>query len=402
MRREISYQVLNEVLNQGRHAHLVLKELDLNELDQAFVSALVYTVLQNKYYLTYQYEDLVKRKPNKKIQIVLLMAAAQAFKMDEIPDYALVNEYVELTKKIQETHSAGFVNAVLKKMVDRKERPLDTTSLEGVSIKYSMPLWILKLLKHQYSESFAIDYAKYVQSIKPTYAWVNRLKTTEDYTEYFDDVEKGIVNPKIFRSDALVNAEIVIQDINSQAVVDMMPIKKDMHFLDCCAAPGTKTLKIANRLENTGSITAVELVKERVQVTEDLMRRAEVRNTKVIEDDASLIEFDQTFDMALIDAPCSGLGVLSHKHDLRYHIKPNDLDDLEKIQKDILDNVAKYIKVDGLLVYATCTLNKKENEKQIEAFLKRNEAYELVYEKTFNPLETLGDGFYVAHCRKRW
>src|SRR5699024_3443422 len=135
MRREISYQVLNEVLNQGGHAHLVLKELDLNELDQAFVSALVYTVLQNKYYLTYQYEDLVKRKPNKKIQIVLLMAAAQAFKMDEIPDYALVNEYVELTKKIQETHSAGFVNAVLKKMVDRKERPLDTTSLEGVSIK---------------------------------------------------------------------------------------------------------------------------------------------------------------------------------------------------------------------------------------------------------------------------
>lgn len=402
MRREISYQVLNEVLNQGRHAHLVLKELDLNELDQAFVSALVYTVLQNKYYLTYQYEDLVKRKPNKKIQIVLLMAAAQAFKMDEIPDYALVNEYVELTKKIKETHSAGFVNAVLKKMVDRKERPLDTTSLKGVSIKYSMPLWILKLLKHQYSESFAIDYAKYVQSIKPTYAWVNRLKTAEDYTEYFDDVEKGIVNPKVFRSDALENAEIVIQDINSQAVVDMMPIKKDMHFLDCCAAPGTKTLKIANRLENTGSITAVELVKERVQVTEDLMRRAEVKNTKVIEDDASLIEFDQAFDMALIDAPCSGLGVLSHKHDLRYHIKPIDLDDLEKIQKDILDNVAKYIKVDGLLVYATCTLNKKENEKQIEAFLKRNEAYELVYEKTFNPLETLGDGFYVAHCRKRW
>ena len=132
------------------------------------------------------------------------------------------------------------------------------------------------------------------------------------------------------------------------------------------------------------------------------MKRANVQNATIIQGDAAEVKFDEEFDVVLIDAPCSGLGVLSHKHDLRYNIQPTDLDDLEKIQADILNNVAQYIKEDGLLVYATCTLNKKENEKQIEKFLKRHDNYELIFEKTYNPLQTLGDGFYVAHCRKKW
>lgn len=402
MRREASYHVLNDVLNKGHHAHLVLKSLELNESDQSFVSALVYTVLQNKYYLNYQFEDLVKRKPNKKVNIVLLMAAAQLFKMDEIPDYALVNEYVELTKNIGEQHSAGFVNAVLKKMVDRKERPLDKDTLEGISIDTSMPLWVLNLLKHQYSFEFSRDYAYYVQEIKPTYGWVNKLVASDDLSTYFDQKNPNIVSSNVFRSDALEKAQIVIQDINSQAVVKSIPIEKGMHVLDCCCAPGTKTLGIANKLENTGKIVGVDLIEKRVEVTQDLMKRANVQNATIIQGDAAEVKFDEEFDVVLIDAPCSGLGVLSHKHDLRYNIQPTDLDDLEKIQADILNNVAQYIKEDGLLVYATCTLNKKENEKQIEKFLKRHDNYELIFEKTYNPLQTLGDGFYVAHCRKKW
>ena len=402
MRREVSYQVLVEVLHHDRHAHLVLKECDLDEQDQAFVSALVYTVLQNLYYLRYQFEDLMKRKPNKKIELIFLMASAQAFMMDEIPDYALVNEYVSLTKKVNEKHSAGFVNAVLKKMLSRGEKPLDTSSLEGVSIKTSMPLWILNLLKHQYSEDFAIEYAYYVQSVKPTYGWVNRLKVDQVDEKYFNQKNPHIVEPIIFRSDVLEEAKVVIQDINSKDVVDTMPLEKGMNVLDCCCAPGTKTLRIANLMENTGQILGVELHESRVKVTQDLMKRAKVTNASIIQGDAQDIQFDENFDLALIDAPCSGLGVLAHKHDLRYHIKPEDLDDLEVLQMNILDNISKYIKIDGVLVYATCTLNKKENEKQIEKFLRKHENFALIYEKTYHPMETLGDGFYVAHCQKRW
>lgn len=402
MRREISYKVLDKVLNDDLHAHLVLKDLNLDPADQAFVSALVYTVLQNKMYLEYQLEDLIQRKPNKKVQLVLLMAAAQLFKMDEIPNYALVNEYVELTKKIQEPHAAGFVNALLKKLVAREKRPLDLSTLEGASIYYSMPLWILNLLKSQYSMQFAIDYAKYVQSVKPIYAWVNALKKGDVPKDIFDANNPKIVSSDIFRTQLLDEAKVVIQDINSQEVVESLPIKKGMHVLDCCCAPGTKTLGIANKLMNTGRITAVDVVERRVKVTEDLMLRAGVENASIILADAQTVQFEESFDLALIDAPCSGLGVLSHKHDLRYHIQPSDLDDLQKLQSNILDNIAQYVKVEGLLVYATCTLNKKENEKQVASFLKRHPNYELVYEKTFDPLETSGDGFYVAHCLKKW
>ncbi len=402
MRREISYKVLDKVLNEDLHAHLVLKDLKLEPSDQAFVSALVYTVLQNKLYLEYQFSDLIKRKPNKKVKLVLLMAAAQAFKMDEIPSYALVNEYVELTKKIGETHSSGFVNAILKKMVERKERTVDLDTIEGVSIYYSMPVWILNLLKSQYSFEFAIEYAKYVQSIKPIYAWVNKLNPSTIPDGLFDENDTRIISSEVFRTTLLDEAKVVIQDINSQDVVDSIPIEKGMNILDCCCAPGTKTLRIANKLENTGSIVGIDLIERRVAVTKDLMERAKVSNATILEGDAQTVSFDTLFDVALVDAPCSGLGVLSHKHDLRYHIKPEDLDDLQTLQANILDNIAQYIKEDGLLVYATCTLNKKENERQIAAFLTRHPNYELVYEKTYNPQKTQGDGFYVAHCLKKW
>ena len=402
MRRKISYEILNEVIVKKRHAHLVLKEYELEANEQAFVSALVYSVLQNKMYLEYQYEDLVKRKPNNRVNIILLMASAQLFKMDKIPDYALVNEYVDLSKKVKEKHSAGFINAVLNQMVKRGERLPDLNTIEGVSLYNSMPLWILKLLQSQYSFSFAKDYAEYVQSIKPTYAWVNKLKIDTIDAEYFIDKDLGIVDPSVFRTSLLDEAKLVIQDINSQAVVDLMPIKEDMRILDCCCAPGTKTLRIANALNNTGEIVGVDVHQSRVDVTIDLMKRANVKNAEILLADAQEVSFAKEFDMALIDAPCSGLGVLSHKHDLRYNIKPEDLDDLERLQANILDNVAKYIKKEAYLFYATCTLNKKENERQIERFLERHENFELVFEKTFDPLLTKGDGFYVAQCRKKW
>lgn len=402
MRRKISYKVLREVLINDRHAHLVLKELEVESQDQAFISALVYTVLQNMLYLEYQFNDLIKSNTDKDVQIVLLMAAAQVYKMRDIPDYAVVSESVELTKQIGRKHSAGFVNAVLKKMIDRQKRPILGDKLDVLSIETSMPIWILKLLRSQYSEEFAIEYANYVQTIKPTYAWINELKPTEIDLSYFSNQDPLIAKSSLFKSELLKDAHVVIQDINSQAVVDMMPIEKGMRILDCCCAPGTKTLKIANRLENTGEIVGVELIAPRVKVTQELMKRANVLNTTILEGDASSVQLEGLFDIALIDAPCSGLGVLSHKHDLRYHIKPDQLDELQVIQAAILENIAQYIKIGGTLVYATCTLNKKENEKQIANFIEKNENFKVTYEKTYNPMETQGDGFYVAHCKRTW
>lgn len=402
MRRKESYFVLKEVLVNNKHAHLALKELDLKDQDQAFVSALVYTVLQNLLFLEYQFDDLIKPNTDMSLKIIFYMAAAQAFKMRDIPDYAIVNESVELAKEVGEKYRSGFVNAVLKKMMQRGLRDIDKVGVEKLSIETSMPLWILKLLQSQYSFEFAHDYAHYVQSIKPTYAWINKLVDYDVDMAHFEQGEYLIAKSSLFKDESLAKGAVVIQDKNSQAVVDGMPLKEGMNVLDCCCAPGTKTLRIANKMNDTGTLIGVDLVPVRVEVTKELMKRAGVMSATILEGDAAEISFDTEFDVALIDAPCSGLGVLAHKHDLRYNIQPSDLDALQKVQRDILSNISKFIKVEGTLVYATCTLNKKENEKQIEAFLNIHTNYELVFEKTYNPMETQGDGFYVAHCIRKW
>lgn len=401
-RRRISYEVVYDVLVNERHAHLALKELRLDSQDQAFVSALVYTTLQHAMYLEYQFSDLIDTKTPKTVHTVLLLAAAQHYKMRDIPDYAIVNESVNLVKSIGQGRYSGLVNAVLKKMLSREVRSISGDLLEVTSIEFSMPLWILKLLSSQYSETYAIDYAKYCQSVKPTYGWLNTLVETSNPSEIFVDIDRGIVSPDVFQKDYLQKGQLVIQDINSRSVVDNIPLNEGMRVLDCCCAPGTKTVRIANKLKTSGEIVGIDLHYNRVLKTQELMQRCNVEIATILEGDASTIRFEEKFDVALVDAPCSGLGVLSHKHDLRYHIKPDELDDLQKIQKEILNNISEFVKIDGLLVYATCTLNTKENRKQIDLFLESHPNYILEYDKLYNPMETLGDGFYVAHCRRTW
>ena len=401
MRRLEAYNVLSDVEFRDRHAHLVLKEKELDTKSQAFVSALVYTVLQHSLFLDYQFQDLVDAKLPKEVALVIKMACAQYFKMDDVPDYALVNEYVELSKTIGKKRYSGVVNAVLKKVIKRGLRPIEETGLKRASIEYSMPLWILNLLSKQYDEKFAIDYAVYCQEIKPSYVRINTLKDYPLDMSYFEEYNNALIaKSELFRSDYLENGVVLIQDINSQKVVPFMNLEDNLEVLDCCCGPGTKTSHIAALMNNTGQIDGVELHQSRADKTSELMERVGATNATIITSDVLEYQTDKKYDRILLDAPCSGLGVLSHKHDLRYHIKPEDLDALVLLQADMLDHVATLLEVDGILVYATCTLNRKENEKQVEAFLARNSNYELLESELCNPMETLGDGFYIAQCRR--
>lgn len=402
MRRLEAYKVLDAVYFNGRHAHLVLKDQNFNAEDQAFISALVYTTLQHSLYLDYQFDDLVDSKLPKQVRLVLRMACAQYFKMESIPDYALVNEYVELTKEIKKQHHAGVVNAVLKKIIARGPRPILVEGLEKASIEYSMPLWILKLLSKQYSEAMAIDYAKYCQEIKPSYVRLNTLKDQSETDMSVFDTHNGhlIAKPELFRSGYFEKGLALVQDINSQRVVNQMDLEENMEVLDCCCGPGTKTSQIAALLKNTGHVDGVELYESRAKATVELMERVGATNTTIHTSDVLDYNSGKLYDRILVDAPCSGLGVLSHKHDLRYHILPQDLDALETLQAAMLEHLKDQVKVGGYLVYSTCTLNRKENEKQIERFLGNNTHYECVLSETLNPVETGGDGFYIAKLKR--
>lgn len=401
MRREIAYEVLKEVLFKGRHAHLVLKGRQLDTQDQAFVSALVYTTLQHSMFLDFQFSDLVDKHLPDEIKLIIKMGLAQHFKMDSIPDYAIVSESVDLAKKRGYQRYSGVVNKVLKVVIARGERPLVGTLLKQASLQHSMPMWIMKLLSKQYSEEFALDYAEYCQKIKPAYVRLNTLKTSVVDQELIEIVgDTLIAKAELFRSDFFSTGQGLIQDINSQKVVPHLNLSEGQRVLDCCCGPGTKTVQIANLMNNTGSIVGIELHESRTEATRDLLERSGVHNTEVITSDVLDYSSDILFDRILLDAPCSGLGVISHKHDLRYHIQPEDLDDLVLLQSDMLDHVSKMLEVDGTLVYATCTLNKKENERQIQNFLATHDNYECVYEETCNPVETGGDGFYIAELKR--
>ena len=401
MRREIAYDVLKDVYFKKRHAHIVLKETKLESQDQAFVSALVYTVLQHSMNLDFQFSDLVDSKLPAEVKLVIKMGLAQHFKMDGVPEYAAVNSSVELAKNKGLGRYSGVVNKVLKKVIERGERPLVGDELKQASLGYSMPMWILKLLKAQYSQEFAIDYAKYCQSIKPVYVRMNGLNPSEVDKSIVESID-GVLyaKPELFRSNFFEEGLGLVQDINSQRVVPYLNLEEGNSVLDCCCGPGTKTVQIADLLKNTGHIDGVELHQSRSDATVDLLKRCKVTNTQVHTSDVLDFVGDALYDRILLDAPCSGLGVLSHKHDLRYHIDPSNLDDLVLLQKDMLDHVSKQLKVDGILVYATCTLNKKENERQVQDFLSTHDNYELLYDETMNPMETMGDGFYIAQLKR--
>lgn len=403
IKRQETYKILQEVLFKDRHAHLVLKEVNLDPNTQKFVSALTYTVLQNYLYLEYQIEDLIDNKLDRYARLLLVMGVAELLKMDGTPDYAVVNNYVDLSKKVRLQRFSGLINAVLKKVNKRGPRPIEGDTLQVASIEYSMPLWIMKLLKGQYDETYAIEYAKYCANIKPNYVRFNSFKPSKFQEDLFEEYGEGIIaKAAFFRSDYLENGYAVVQDINSQKVVPHLDLKEGHSVIDACCGPGTKTLQISNLLNNTGRINGIELYESRTLKTQELMNRCGVVNAYIETQDVLDYVSEKLVDRILVDAPCSGLGVLAHKHDLRYHIKPEELDDLEEIQRKMLAHLAPQLKTDGIMVYATCTLNKKENGRQIQTFLETHENFVLLEEKTYDPHTTLGDGFYVAKLHKKW
>ena len=192
---------------------------------------------------------------------------------------------------------------------------------------------------------------------------------------------------------------VLIQDENSQRVCVFADVKPGEKVLDVCSAPGTKTVQLAAMMQNQGSILALDIHSHRIKLVEQLVEKsgATIISTKVA--DATNLPVDikeGMFDTVLIDAPCSGLGVLRRKPDIKMTIQPADLDGIQKLQEAILNESSACVKVGGHLVYATCTINKKENQLQVQSFLSTHPQFELVDQQQYLPHQNDGDGFYMA------
>ncbi len=402
--REYACHIIESVVYEGAYASLMMRQKNtLSKEDMKLASEIVYGTLRNYSYLEYQWEDLVTARVKRKIRVLINMSVYQLQYLDRIPAYAVINEAVQLAN----SHERGFVNAVLRKVAKRGIRKAEGNDNEQIALETSHPLWLVNLWVKQYGKEQAYKICKADQERPVIYGRVNTIK--QDETIFMQKEGVHAVSVTCFTYDGIITelpafaeGKVLIQDIHSQEVVKHLDVKKGQRILDLCAAPGTKTQQIAALIENDGEIFAFDLHEERVGLIADLMQKTGTVCVKCAQGDATVEKDfpDEFFDRILIDAPCSGLGDLSNKPEIRFHVTPASLDEITKLQKHILEVNIRYLKKGGILVYSTCTLNRKENDKMISSFLREHSEFTLLEENTLFNYEEKGNGFYFASLKK--
>ena len=393
MQRKIALKIIYKTIEDSSYTNLLMRtELDkLKPIQRPFVTNLVNGVLKNYYYLEYQHLDLYK-KTNLKNTIILSMAVYEKFFLNE-KDYVVFNEYVDLGES---KFDKKFLNAVLHNIKELREP-------NKYYIKYSLPEWIYNLLSKQYSNDELKKILENYSRVPSVYYHINSNKA--DFNK-LKELEIENIDNKIYTSKHnLINTNefkegyFYIQDINASKLVDELCLNENDIFLDACSAPGSKLfnaleiVKPENAYANDINEKRVGLIKERAENLGYLNV-----NYSCI-DSCKLHEyFDKKFDKILLDVPCSGLGVIGRRNDIKFHITPNSLDELQVIQSQILESASKIIKNNGQILYSTCTLNKKENDKQIDSFLSKHTDFRLIRKKTIINLD--GDLFFLALIKK--
>lgn len=420
LNRKTAYEVLVDIENNNSYSNLALNKFILKNKPEkeGFVRELVYGVLENKILLDYYLDSFITKgisKQTSAIKSILRLGIYQILFLDSVPDFAAVNEMVNLTKRVARGKE-GFVNGVLRSFL-RKKKELglpdkDKNYLEHLSIKYSFSKWIVELLIKQYPEN--IEEILKNSNIKPKLSIrVNGLKCKKEELER--ELEKR--DFRVSKSELTENSLFVegsglletnlfkeglfsVQDQASIMAIEMLDPKPGDMVIDTCAAPGGKSQAIAERMENQGKVISCDIYSNKLELIKSGSKRLgiDIIDTEELDATKGKLEFNGKFDKVLCDAPCSGLGVIRHKPEIKYK-KETDFNELVAIQKEILNRSKDYLKPGGELLYSTCTINKNENEIQIKDFLDKNKDFKLVEERQLLPeIET--DGFYMAKLVK--
>ena len=416
MDRQIALEILMKYKQEKSYLNLTIntyfERLSLSKESKNLITQLVYGTVQNQIYLEYMLKPFIKGRVKAFEKMLLLMSLYQHYFLNNIPDYAIVNEAVNLSKKKKGMKTSQFINAVLKNAFQNKVSLDDLEDIEKLSVETSHPLWLIKKFykKYGYEKTKKICYAN--NEIPYKSARINILKCTKKDILKNSLFQEGKLSQdcvyynggNIAHTDEFKKGLITIQDESSQLVARLLEPTSQDYVLDMCCAPGSKTSHLAMIMHNKGQIVAYDLYDHKIQLVERQMARLGV---DIVEchayDSTHLIDLysDQTFDKILLDAPCSGLGVLARKPEIKYH-DSDIMDEIIKIQEKLLENAYVLLKNGGNMVYSTCTINKKENEKQIQAFIKRHSDMMILQEQTILPYEYHSDGFYMCLLKKEF
>lgn len=407
MVRTIAWNIIQQVFRQDVYSNIALskalKHEQLSDPDQRLLTQLVYGVIQHQRQLDYFLRPMIEgKKLTPGVRYLLFLSLYQMKYMDKIPIYAIVNEAVNIAKTMTPPQDP-FVNAVLRNVKDNEE-PMSESE------RYSVSDWLLKQLKGQYPNEFDAILMSYFNEPKRS-ARFNPHKTTskELALQHFT---ASTVSPvgviyslgNIAHSDAFKRGYVTIQDEASQLVALQVAPKQGERVLDMCAAPGGKATHLAELLQSTGEVVANDIYAHKCALIEDTVKRLSLTNVTISNHDAlklSKIHFRESFDHVLLDAPCTGWGVIGRKPEIKYFTTEAKQDELMVLQAQLLDVASFLVKVGGRLVYSTCTLNKGENEVQVQRFLLRHPTFECLEEQTVLPHTNNTDGFYIATLRKR-
>ena len=444
--REMALEILLEVEKNGAYPNVLLKQtldkyLYMEKQERAFLTRLVEGTVERKLTLEYYINNVSKTPVNKMkpvIRCIMRMAAYQIFYMDAVPDSAACNEAVKLAQKKGFQTLKGFVNGVLRNLSRQKSSiampDAQKEPVMALSVQYSVPEWLVEKVIKDYGMEHAKNmFASLYENVGATSIRVNNSKiSTEECVKLLEKegvhVEKAayVENAlEISGYDSLgfletfENGYFQVQDVSSMLVGLAANPKPGDHVIDICAAPGGKSIHAADLLKGTGHVESRDLTDYKVGLIEENIFRCGFKNITAKKADALILDetAKETADIVIADLPCSGLGVLKKKSDIKYRMTQSQIEELAKLQREILKNAVTYVKSGGTLIYSTCTIAKEENDLQVDWILE-NLPLQLVSlegcvcEELLKDCEREGvlqllpgrektDGFFLAKFQKR-
>lgn len=390
--RQTAFEILNKIQRDNSYSNLALDhaldKADTDNKDKKFVSALVYGVTERRITLDYNL-SLYLSQPIKKLKPEVLTAlrlgAYQILFMDKIPVSAAVNESVKLSKKNGAAFASGLVNAVLRKIISNG---LKTDG--SMSVNYSAPEWLCDMWCRSYGRENAEKLLKASFGAVDTVLRVNTEKIDADnlinllaeegfVCETGGNVENSAVvksGGAVHKTEAYKNGLFHVQDAASQICCKALGVQENETVIDICAAPGGKSFTLAENMKNTGRIISCDIYEHRLKLISDGAERLGLTNIETVRNDGNVFNPDFPLaDKILCDVPCSGLGVIRKKPEIRFK-KCEEVDKLQDLQYSIMCISSRYLKIGGVMVYSTCSLNPNENEKIVEKFLTEHDNFE--------------------------
>ncbi|MBC6129671.1 16S rRNA (cytosine(967)-C(5))-methyltransferase RsmB [Listeria booriae] len=435
--REIALDLIEKIENNQSFSHLLindaLKKSDLNPMDRALLTELVYGTTQRRITLDFYLAPFLKKTPENWVLNLLRLSVYQLTFLDKVPEHAILHEAGEIARDRGHEGVTKFVNGVLRNVIRKGVPKIEdiTDETTRIAVETSLPTWLAKRWIAQFGAEKTREIGLSFMEAPSQSVRVNENKVTVAElqaelsaqgieTEQNPHIPEALMMEKgsIAETQAYHNGRCTIQDESSMLVAHALQLEDGLRVLDACSAPGGKTTHIGEKMHNTGEIIALDIHPHKTKLVNKAAKRLDLTNitTEVLDARKATEQFEAaSFDRVLVDAPCSGFGVLRRKPDIKYSKTEADVVNLARIQEAILAEVSTLLKENGILVYSTCTIDQQENRGVVEAFLQTHPEFQLervqlpekmqAYVKAdyleLVPTDIGSDGFFIASFRKK-